>query len=88
MGRYVCIISLTGKVVIVYIILGDVQLKNLVLKPSALDDLDLPLQTVYGTIGNYFDSLRTFYIVVTVNPSSHYKSCLLIWPYSHPVASS
>lgn len=30
---------------------GDVELKNLVLKQSALDDLDLPLQTIYGRIG-------------------------------------
>ncbi|RZC34162.1 DUF1308 and/or Chorein N domain containing protein [Asbolus verrucosus] len=30
---------------------GDVKLTNLVLKQSALDDLDLPLQTVYGRIG-------------------------------------
>ncbi|CAG9815731.1 unnamed protein product [Phaedon cochleariae] len=30
---------------------GDVELKNLVLKPSALNELDLPVQAVYGTIG-------------------------------------
>ncbi|KAG5866403.1 hypothetical protein JTB14_003458 [Gonioctena quinquepunctata] len=30
---------------------GDVELKNLVLKPSALDELDLPVQIVYGVIG-------------------------------------
>lgn len=35
-------------------ILGDVQLKNLVIKPSALDDLDLPVQIVYGKIGKVF----------------------------------
>lgn len=31
---------------------GDVVLKNLVLKQSALDDLDLPVQTTYGHLGN------------------------------------
>ncbi|XP_044259687.1 vacuolar protein sorting-associated protein 13 isoform X2 [Tribolium madens] len=30
---------------------GDVELKDLVLKQSALDDLDLPIQTIYGRIG-------------------------------------
>jgi vacuolar protein sorting-associated protein 13A/C len=30
---------------------GDVELKDLVLKQSALDDLDLPLQTIYGRVG-------------------------------------
>ncbi|KAF2903862.1 hypothetical protein ILUMI_02321 [Ignelater luminosus] len=30
---------------------GDVELKDLVLKPAALDDLDLPVQTVYGRLG-------------------------------------
>ncbi|KAH1006005.1 hypothetical protein HUJ04_006891 [Dendroctonus ponderosae] len=31
---------------------GDVNLKDLVLKSSALESLDLPIQTVYGKIGN------------------------------------
>ncbi|XP_050293110.1 intermembrane lipid transfer protein Vps13 isoform X2 [Anthonomus grandis grandis] len=31
---------------------GDVNLKDLVLKASALETLDLPIQTVYGKIGN------------------------------------
>ncbi|XP_018574731.1 vacuolar protein sorting-associated protein 13 isoform X2 [Anoplophora glabripennis] len=30
---------------------GDVELRNLIIKPSALDELDLPIQTVYGSIG-------------------------------------
>jgi hypothetical protein len=30
---------------------GDVVLQDLVLKQSALDDLDLPVKTVYGTLG-------------------------------------
>lgn len=30
---------------------GDVVLKDLLLKPSALEELDLPVQTVYGKLG-------------------------------------
>lgn len=30
---------------------GDVVLQDLVLKQSALDDLDLPVKTIFGTIG-------------------------------------
>lgn len=31
---------------------GDVVLKNLVLKQSALNELDLPVETIYGTLGS------------------------------------
>lgn len=31
---------------------GDVVLKNLVLKQSALSELDLPVQTIYGQLGS------------------------------------
>lgn len=34
-----------------YALSGDVVLNNLVLKRSALDDLDLPVQIVYGLLG-------------------------------------
>ena len=30
---------------------GDVVLQDLVLKQSALDDLDLPVKTIFGTLG-------------------------------------
>ena len=30
---------------------GDIVLQNLVLKQSALDELDLPVRTVYGVLG-------------------------------------
>lgn len=33
---------------------GDVVLQNLVLKQNALADLNLPVQTVYGCLGNIF----------------------------------
>lgn len=33
-------------------ILGDVVLQDLLLKQSALDDLNLPIQNVYGRLGN------------------------------------
>lgn len=40
-------------------VIGDVTLKNLSLKPSALDELNLPVKTVYGHLGTcerYFSS--------------------------------
>lgn len=33
------------------LVLGDIVLQNLVLKQSALDELDLPVRTVYGVLG-------------------------------------
>ena len=38
---FVCVLNLAG----------DVVLQDLVLKQSALDDLDLPVKTIYGTLG-------------------------------------
>lgn len=35
-----------------FLLLGDVVLKNLVLKQSALSELDLPVQTTYGHLGS------------------------------------
>lgn len=35
-----------------YSCIGDVVLKNLVLKQSALSELDLPVQTIYGQLGS------------------------------------
>lgn len=35
------------------LLLGDVVLNNLVLKASALEDLNLPIQAVYGNLGVY-----------------------------------
>lgn len=34
-----------------FLFIGDVSLKNLSLKPSALDELDLPVKTIYGHLG-------------------------------------
>ncbi|XP_028133900.2 intermembrane lipid transfer protein Vps13 isoform X1 [Diabrotica virgifera virgifera] len=50
---------------------GDVELKDLVLKPAALAELDLPIQSVYGKIGKLvlkipWKSLYTSSTVITV----------------------
>jgi hypothetical protein len=41
---------------------GDVVLQDLVLKGSALDDLALPVKTIYGTLG-----ITTFVLRVALN---------------------
>lgn len=38
---------------IVYFISGDVVLENLVLKQNALEELNIPVQTVYGHLGKW-----------------------------------
>lgn len=43
--------------ILIFRFLGDVELRNLIIKPSALDDLDLPIQIVYGSIGKYIIKL-------------------------------
>ncbi|XP_057669487.1 intermembrane lipid transfer protein Vps13 isoform X2 [Diorhabda carinulata] len=50
---------------------GDVELKDLVLKPAALAELDLPVQSVYGKIGKLvlkipWKSLYTSSTIITV----------------------
>lgn len=50
---------------------GDVELKDLVLKPAALAELDLPIQSVYGKIGKLvlkipWKSLYTSSTIITV----------------------
>lgn len=40
-----------------FCLVGDVVLQDLVLKQSALDELDLPVKTVYGHLGKYFVSI-------------------------------
>lgn len=37
-----------------FLFVGDVVLKNLQLKQSALKELDLPVQTIYGCLGKNF----------------------------------
>ncbi len=57
---------------------GDVSLKNLSLKPTALDDLNLPVKTVYGHLG------KSFSFVINIKPSNliafflHYVGKLIL----------
>lgn len=45
-------------VIYVFLFTGDVVLENLILKQNALEELNIPVQTVYGHLGMMFIKLN------------------------------
>ena len=50
---------------------GDVVLENLILKQNALEELNIPVQTVYGHLGLYCGFISFLNIIVLINEAAN-----------------
>lgn len=62
----------------IYLFSGDIELKNLVIKPAALEELDLPVQCVYGKIGGWKSNVYEYLLVLLVIKVINYRR-YVIW---------